>query len=108
MNPPTHAGDLVTAVVTVGIRFERPAAEVNSARTERPRRVVEVVSDIEGCRFLQPTTTRPPTTLELDGWLADGLDPPTFNLLLLSRLLPLGSARRRGFVRRSHHGPYID
>ena len=84
MNPPTRARDLVTAVVTVGIRFERPAAEVNSARAERPRRVVEVVSDIEGRLFQQPTTTRPPTTLELDGWLADGLDPPTFNLFLLS------------------------
>ena len=45
VNPPTRAGDLVTAVVTVGIRFERPAAEVNSARAERPRRVVEVFSD---------------------------------------------------------------
>ena len=54
---------------------------MNSARAERPRRVVEVVSDIEGCLFLQPTTTRPPITLELDGWLADGLDPPTLNLL---------------------------
>ena len=80
VNPPTRARDLVTAVVTVGIRFERPAAEVNSARAERPRREVEVVSDLEGRLFQQPTTIRPSTTLELDGWLADGLDPPTVNL----------------------------
>ena len=74
MNPPTRAGDLVTAVVTVGIRFERPAAEVNSARAERPRRVVEVFSDRSGRLFQQATTTRPPTTFELDGWLANVLD----------------------------------
>ena len=74
VNPPTRAGDLVTAVVTVGIRFERPAAEVNSARAERPRRVVEVFSDRSGRLFQQATTTRPPTTFELDGWLANVLD----------------------------------
>ena len=74
VNPPTRARDLVTAVVTVGIRFERPAAEVNSARAERPRRVVEVFSDRSGRLFQQATATRPPTTFELDGWLANVLD----------------------------------
>ena len=63
MNPPTRARDLLTAVVSVGIRFERLALKMSSTRAGRPRRVMDLFTVLKESTF---NTSMAPSTLSTD------------------------------------------
>ena len=74
MNPPTRARDLLTAVVSVGIRFERLTLEVSSTRGGRPRRVVDLFTVLKESTFNTSMGPSAQSTDELDGKLPQLLD----------------------------------
>ena len=74
MNPPTRARDLLTAVVSVGIRFERLALEVSSARGGRTRRVVDLFTVLEKSTSNTSMAPSAQSTDALDGMLPQLLD----------------------------------
>ena len=67
MIPPTRARVLLAAVVSVGIRFERPPAEENSARAERLSRSVDALTVLKGRLVLVDDAIGSPTNLEFYG-----------------------------------------
>ena len=67
MNPPTRARDLLTAAVSVGIRFERLALEVSSARGGRTRRVVDLFTVLKESTFNTSMAPSAQSTDELYG-----------------------------------------
>ena len=74
MNPPTRARDLLTAVVSVGIRFERLALKMSSTRAGRPRRVVDLFTVLKESTFNTSMGPSAQSTDELDGKLPQLLD----------------------------------
>ena len=74
MNPPTRARDLLTAVVSVGIRFERLTLEVSSTRAGRPRRVVDLFTVLKESTFNTSMAPSAQSTDELGGMLPQLLD----------------------------------
>ena len=70
MNPPTRARDLLTAVVSVGIRFERLTLEVSSTRAGRPRRVVDLFTVLKESTFNTSMAPSAQSTDELYGMAA--------------------------------------
>ena len=83
MIPSTRARDLLAAVVFVGIRFERPAAEGSSARAERLSRLVDLLTVLKRRLFLVDNVLLSPATLDFYGW------PPTCSPLASSDLFLL-------------------
>ena len=74
MNPPTRARDLLTAVVSVGIRFERLTLEVSSTRAGRPRRVMDLFTVLKESTFNTSMAPSVQGTDELGGMLPQLLD----------------------------------
>ena len=85
MNPPTRARDLLTAVVSVGIRFERLALKMSSTRAGRPRRVMDLFTVLKESTFNTSMAPSAQSTDELGGMLPQLLDDvDTLLVLLLS------------------------
>ena len=79
----TRARVVLTAVVLVGIRFERQPAEQSSARAERLSRSMDLLTVLKERLFLADNVLLSPMVLEFYGW------PPTCSPLAVIALFLL-------------------